>query len=246
MQKITLYRGLTVRPDQAEMVMRDILENGLPYDKDYPRFLGSWKEIRSQLPQLKQKEDLSRDDTRPAYRMVKKGTGLWREYIDASYGFCFADLLGAQYYATKHNADQENTIPILITAEFSIEELVIDGRDFLYTVMGRIDFNDKEKYRRQKEMLTKVFGTSIEKYIDKIQQHPKSEIISIVDLAICDHAIIQDHAQNMRILGGRFGTIFRSAFFARAPILPSSILKVEVLEDLPSFPYPEIRFNDVK
>ncbi len=47
------------------------------------------------------------------------------------------------------------------------------------------------------------------------------------DLAVQDDEIIQAHAKNDIVIGGRYGTCFRSAFFARAPVTPLNIISVD-------------------
>jgi hypothetical protein len=52
------------------------------------------------------------------------------------------------------------------------------------------------------------------------------------DLAIQDEGVISSHAKNEIIIGGRYGTVFKSAFFVKTPIVPSNILEIEETEIL--------------
>jgi hypothetical protein len=49
-------------------------------------------------------------------------------------------------------------------------------------------------------------------------------------------AVVQDHAKNTIVLNGRYGTVFCSALFVKAPVIRDSILNVEIVNgfQLPS------------
>src|SRR5690606_32611001 len=113
-----------------------------------------------------------------------------------------------KYYATSHNITETQTIPILITLELDIENIFIDGRDFLNKVFSLIDYYDKEKTSRICEKLKFLFGNNIEKYVEKVLKHPKSDKLAIYDLMLCDENIIIDHSKNSEIIGGLYNTTF--------------------------------------
>lgn len=245
MQSLKLYRGITVSEIDVDMVIQDIKTNGL-YQNDKQQWGGFiWKNIKGQINTLYHKENLTRDDTSPASVWVNTMNGGHREYTEGENSICLADKIGAEYYATKHNITEVKKVPLLITLDLAIENIAIDGRDFLYTVFGKIDPKDIEKTKRQTGKLKTVFGDKIEKYIEKILEHPKSDKFAICDLVICDDEIIMEHSKNTEIIGGRFGTIFKSAFFGKIPIASEKITNVEILREYIPIKNPTITLNDI-
>jgi hypothetical protein len=260
MKSSKLYRGITVSENDVDLVIHDIKTNGL-YQSENQQWAGFiWKNLRSELDALYNKQDLTRIDTFPTSVWIGKKTkkvyknweeapksenGGHREFVDAEHSICFADRLGAEFYATQHNVFKEKIIPLLITIELDLENLAIDGRDFLYTVFGSIDPNDLEKTKRQTEKLKKIFGEKIEKYIEKLIYHPNSEKIAICDLVICDDEIIIEHARNAEIIGGRYGTVFKSAFFGKTPITRDKIKNVEIIKEHIVIPSPTITLTNI-
>jgi len=83
---------------------------------------------------------------------------------------------------------------------------------FLYTVFQFIDSTDHAKTQRQLITLKRIFGSKIEMYVEKLIKHPQSDKFAICDLVIIDNDIIIEHAKNELIIGGRYGTLFKSAF----------------------------------
>lgn len=260
MKSLKLYRGITVAESEVDFVIHDIKTNGL-YQNENQQWAGFiWKNVKRELDALYNKEDLTLNDTRPASVWIGKTTkkvyenwqeapdsenGGYREYIEGEHSICFADKLGAEYYATQHNVFKEKSIPLLITLDLDLERLAIDGRDFLYTVLGFIDPKDFEKTKRQTEKLKKIFGKKIEKYIEKLVSHPNSEKTAICDLVICDDEIILEHSRNAEIIGGRHGTVFKSAFFGKTPISREKIKNVEIIKEHIVIPYPTITLNNI-
>ncbi len=260
MKSLKLYRGITVAENEVDLVIQDIKTNGL-YQNDKQQWGGFiWKNIKREINTLYNKEDLTRDDTSPASVWIgektKKVYKNWQEaptseggghteYIEGENSICFADKIGAEYYATQHNVSKDKKIPLLITLDLDIENITIDGRDFLYTVFGFINPKDIEKTKRQTEKLKTIFGVNIEKYIKKIIEHPKSDKFAICDLVICDDEIIIEHSKNIEIIGGRYGTVFKSAFFGKTPIPPEKIQNVEILKEYVHIKKPTITLNDI-
>lgn len=215
MDSLKLYRGITVSENEVDLAIQDIKTNGL-YQNDKQQWGGFiWKNIKREINALYNKEDLTRDDTSPASVWIGKKTkkiyknwqeaptsecGGHMEFIEGESSICFADKIGAEYYATQHNVSKDKKIPILITLDIDIENIAIDGRDFLYTVFGFIDPKDIEKTKRQAEKLKTIFGVKIEKYIEKIIKHPKSDKNAVCDLIICDDEIIIEHSRNTEII----------------------------------------------
>jgi hypothetical protein len=255
MKSLKLYRGITVAENEVDVVIHDIKTNGL-YQSEKQQWGGFiWKNIKGEINTLYNKEFLTRDDTSPTSVWIGKKTkkvyknwqeaptsedGGHTEFIEGENSICFADKIGAEYYATRHNLSKDKKISLLITLDLDIENIAIDGRDFLYTVFGFIDPKNIEKTKRQTKKLKTIFGVNIEKYVEKIIEHPNSD-----KFAICDDEIIIDHSRNTEIIGGRYGTVFKSAFFGKTPISPEKIQNVEILKEYIHIMNPTITLNDI-
>lgn len=260
MKSLKLYRGITVSENEVDLVIQDIKTNGL-YQNEKQQWGGFiWKNIKKEITTLYKKEDLTLDDTSPSSVWIGKKTkkeyknwqeapssesGGHREYTEGEHSICFADKMGAEYYATIHNVSKDKKISLLITLDLDIEDIAIDGRDFLSTVFGFIDPKNIEKTKRQTEKLKSIFGIKIEKYVEKIIEHPNSDKFAICDLVICDDEIIIDHSRNTEIIGGRSGIVFKSAFFGKSPISPERIQNVEILKEYIHIMNPTITLNDI-
>ncbi len=245
MKKIHLYRGITVNDNKTNQVVDNIKQNGLDWAKGSQWGGFIWKDLRENLTHLFEKEDLNREETEPNSIWVKTEKGSHREYTEGNKGICFADKIGANYYAFQHNLTSDHTIPIVIKVEVDINDTAIDGRDFLYTVFANIDRNNVEKNKRQKEKLSKIYGDKICFYIDKVICHPKSDKFAICDLAIIDNFIIRDHLKNEILIKGRHGTRFKSAFYVKTPIHPSKILDIEINKPCNENQHESISLDDV-
>jgi hypothetical protein len=228
MKKLKLYRGITLNENNVNRVVTFIKENGLNIveESQWSGFI--WKDLRGELKRLFEKENLDRDETQPNSIWVENEKSGHREYIEGNVGICFADRIGANYYAFKHNMNQENKIPVVITVEVDIKDVAIDGRDFLYTVFGFLDRENIEKTKRQKATLSKLYGDKIGLYVDKVINNPESDKFAVCDLAIIDDDIITSHLANKILIKGRHRTIFKSAFYVKVPIQPSSIKKIQI------------------
>lgn len=64
------------------------------------------------------------------------------------------------YYACTHNRKGENSAPILITLDADPDDVVILGRDFLFTV---VQLGDPTLSR---EALERTFGQTVLRYAD--------------------------------------------------------------------------------
>ena len=228
MENIVLYRGIAVSEDIVDRVVDEIKRNGLSHSKGSLWSGFVWKDLRSDLTRLLEKEDLNRNDTEPNSIWVKTEKGGHREFTEGNIGICFADRQGANYYAFKHNVTDVNTVPIVIEAEVNINNTAIDGRDFLYTVFSFIDHNNPEKTERQKNILSKIYGEKICLYIDKIIRHHNSDKFAVCDLAIIDNDIIRYHLKNTILIMGRWRTRFKGAFYVKSPLSHSSITDILV------------------
>lgn len=245
MSNLRLYRGITVSDKETDSIIDDIKTNGLDQNEKQSWDGFIWKNLKKDIDALYQKEDLKRADTAPASKWVKTKDGGHIEYIEGEKSICFADKTGAEYYAIKHNVTKCHTAPLLITVDIEIENIVIDGRDFLYTVFSLLNPKDLAKTKRQSNKLKGLYGNKIEYYIEKIIKHPNSEKNAICDLVIFDNEIIIEHYTNKKVIGGRFNTIFKSAFCGKVPILPNQIINVERLPNVGPSIHPDIILNDI-
>ena len=260
MKTLKLYRGIAISENDVENVIQDIKSNGLYHieKNNYSSYV--WKNVRSQITELYKREDLKRVDTLPStvwignktkkeYKNYKEAPcsegGGYRKYTEGEISVCFADKYGAEFYATKHNITEEKKIPLLITLSLEIENVAIDGRDFLYDVFSSINRKEIKYSKRKIEVLKRVYGDKIEYYFEKAIQHPNSDILAICDLIICDNDIIIEHSKNKEILGGRFGTIYKSAFLGKIPISPEKINNVDIISKNTLIKGPNIRLNEV-
>ena len=245
MEKITLYRGITLTEGDVDRVLKDIRFNGLYITKDnfWRGFI--LKNLKNELKNLFDNPKLSRKETEASSKWIKTTNGSHREYTEGDTYICFADKSGAEYYALKHNITKEKTVPILIKASIEIENIMIDGRDFLYTVFGNMNPKDIAKVNRQIKVLKNIYGEKIEMYIQKIINHPDSEKYAVCDLVVSDNDIIKHHSKNEIVIGGRNGTLFQSAFMIKIPVLPSLIESVEVLAAHTIHKSPMLTLNDI-
>jgi hypothetical protein len=138
-----------------------------------------------------------------------------------------ADATGASYYANDHNRTDENNAPLLITFEANIRDVIIDGRDFLYTLF---QFGDPDRADPVAELL---FGSAIRRYLDRAwSTEDQIQRICFCDLAVQDDAVIEAHARNATVIEGRYGTRFCNAFLVRLPIPADRIVDVAPAKDL--------------
>jgi hypothetical protein len=228
MKKISLYRGIAIKEINVNEVVSNIKNNGIDIVEACTWKGFYWKDLRNDLDKLLDKPNLSRHDTEPESVWVKNGRGETREYISGNRGICFADRCGANYYAFYHNINKEKNIPVVIEIETSINNIAIDGRDFLYTVFGFLKNASTSKIDRQKQIMSKIFGEKIVTYIDKAIQNPECDPYAICDLAIVDNDVIECHSKNEILIEGRCGTNFKSAFYVKTPIKPEAIKDISI------------------
>jgi hypothetical protein len=119
---LRLHRGIAVQESEATSVMDAIRQDGLVVEGRLWSGL-SVPDMKPSLEHLWRSQDLSLKVTRP-----EDPPALPR--ICAS-----ADRRGAMYYACSHNRKGDRTASILIEFEADLADVVVDGRDFLYTVM---------------------------------------------------------------------------------------------------------------
>jgi hypothetical protein len=114
----------------------------------------------------------------------------------------------------------------------------VDGRDFLYTIF---QLGDPQLAR---PIIERIFGIAILRYIDRAWSSDGRERIALCDLAVQDDAVVLAHAGNKTVIGGRYGTRFRSAFCVRTPVATDRIVDVRPVEVGPNLPDPEISLQN--
>ena len=204
------YRGIAVPVDEAVGTIASIRQNGLQVRN------AGWRMVAQHLkphldriwslPKIERSDvDLVPNDETP-HRICA----------------CF-DKTSALFYACKKNLNATDTASILITFDADIADVIVDGRDFLYTVfqMGNSD--------RARPILERLFGSAILRYAERAWATPKGDHqrIAICHLAVQDDDVILSHARNRTIIGGRYNTEFCSAFMVRMPIPSQRIVCVE-------------------
>ncbi|MBK9730843.1 MAG: hypothetical protein IPO83_06110 [Chitinophagaceae bacterium] len=213
MDKLTLFRGISVPEETEDMYMDRIKTNGIGGNE------GKWKitvfDLKNHLQGLFYKDNLSTDDTHSGNKIN---------------GICAADKLGAIYYAVKHNRSASSPIPLLISFDVPLENVWIDGRDFLYTIFQMWDKKSNDNFINSRNILAETFGNSILQYFDHCHNSKSQERVAFCDLAINDPNVIREHYQNSTVIFGRHGTMFRSAFIVKPPISHFQIISVEKVD----------------
>ncbi len=149
------------------------------------------------------------------------------------------EVMGAAYYAFKHNRTGQDDTPVLIEFESIETQISVDGRDFLYTVFQMGDPN------RATDTLRKCFGDSVLRYAKSAWQTDNQySRIALCDLSVFDPEVIASHHRSELVLAGRYRTVFRNAFFAKLPILPAWIVRVWTPPGPIRLPTPQVYLND--
>lgn len=214
------FRGLTVPAADVGQVISTIRSEGLSVGNQWNfefRHPGS-------LDALFAKSDLSTKDTRPHDQAG-----------DPAVCAC-GEEMGAAYYAWQHNQTRENDTPIIVEFEADEDAIAIDGRDFLATVF---QLGEPELAR---PALAQAFGPAVLPYAERAWATDNQDRrIALFDLARHDPDVVKAHHANTVVLGGRFGTVFRSAFIIKLP--PQSVIRAWSPLSRPSVPLPEITLS---
>jgi hypothetical protein len=204
---VRLYRGIAVPEASADATVAAIRCDGLRIDCGFWRMIGY--DIKARLENFWKSSELSTNLTRPKSEEISLICACARE-------------LDALYYACSHRRTAENTAPILISFDADPTDVVVDGRDFLYTVV------QLGTPTTSREPLGRLFGPTVLRYADRAWATSDQDVrIACVDLAIQDAGVISAHAANELVIGGRGRTRFTSAFMARAPVAAESIVSIE-------------------
>jgi len=155
--------------------------------------------------------------------------------------FACGDELSASYYACIHNS---GNFPFVIKFQTILDNIYIDGRDFLYTVFQLWDMNSPHNFVKLRHVLSNLYGESILQYFDHCKtEKDHNKRITYCNYACHDNEVKLAHLNNQTMIKGRFGTHFKSTFLVKAPINKEDILDVYT----PNYPtiYPGIKLEDV-
>ena len=125
--------------------------------------------------------------------------------------------------------------------EAPLEDVAVDGRDFPYAAfqIGQAD--------RARDVLRRLFGPRVLRYAERAWDRKEGQHdIAMCDLAIIDPEVVAAHHANRTVVGGRYGTVFRSAFTVRMPIEPGRIVRVWSPEVAPRPAVPEVTLDAVR
>lgn len=232
MTTLTLYRGIAVPEQLSQATISQIQSNGLSGTEGKWQFeLPEITAVRVQMDSL-----LSRPDLTCQHIFGETH----RDGICAS-----GTAAGAEYYALRHNFTAgENNSPIVIAFTASLDEVYVDGRDFLCTAVQLWDRHSRERMEQQAAILSELFGPAVHRYFAAAcETQDQSRRIALCNLAAFDAAVVQAHIRNNKTIRGRHRTLFQSAFFVTAPIDVSQIRDVYVPERLLPTP-PDITLDE--
>lgn len=154
---------------------------------------------------------------------------------------CAADEKGAKYYACYHNRSDENDTPILITFDADVGSVIVDGRDFLFTLFQG---GDPERAR---PVAQRLFGDAILHYLDCAwSTDDQLQRVAWCKLAVQDDGVVMSHTANRSVIGGRHNTRFCSAFMVRTPIEPTQVVEARQFDDNFEIPAVEISLDIIR
>lgn len=183
---LRLYRGIAVPEAAAASVMDGILQNGLLVEGRFWSGLAV-PDLKPRLDDLWRSQDLTLENTRS-------------EDVSALPRVCAcADRSSAMYYACSHNRTGDHVASILITFDADLADVIIDGRDFLYTVM-QIGYPAAGR-----EPLKRIFGSAVLRYADRAWSMPASDQrnrVACCDLATQDTDVIRAPRRTLSSSGG--------------------------------------------
>lgn len=217
--RLRLYRGISVKPELVRTCLRSTVVNGLNGEEGrYPIGVPNVSRVRERLPELLALANPSVGDI----------------HNDLPFkGICACgDEYGARYYALKHNKSKEKSESILISFTVDIDRIFVDCRDFLCPAFQGWDHTSSEHANDQLSYLSQLFGDGITPYFERCTTSSDQGVrVAMCNLASFDELVVRAHYKNTKLIGGRYGTLFKSAFFVQAPITPSEIETCEVIGD---------------
>jgi hypothetical protein len=220
------YRGIAVPSDKAQGIIAAIQHGGLIAGQGTQWSMINY-DLKPRLDELRRLNPLSLAETR---------SGPTQPRVCAC-----GDKGGAAYYACTHNKSAQNDSSIIITFEADIDDVIIDGRDFLYTVFQGGD------PARAREPARKLFGDALLPYLDRAwKTTDQQERVALCDLATQDDDVIRAHVANTIVMGGRYRTLYRSAFMVRLPVPGARVTDVRATDCSDAPVKPEISLAELR
>jgi hypothetical protein len=147
-------------------------------------------------------------------------------------------ILGASVYSHDSSEKQEH---VIVELETNLDNVFIDGRDFLYNAFPKLIKQDNIAINL-KNNLVDAFGIKIIQYVEMAKQLEKDQHFDVkesdklwrlIDYICLDTDIIQSHWENKGILiQGRFSTRFFSSFAVIGGIKPEMIIDIRKSEPI--------------
>lgn len=217
MKEVTLYRGIAVPQDEGSDLVTRIRRNGIDGSEGQWRFaLPDIANVRAQLEVLFAKESLTKSDV----------------FSKTPYnGICACgSTFGAEHYALRHNfVAGEKDQPIVIEFTAPLDDVYVDSRDFLCTAFQLWDRAPQNSNHRQTAILRELFGDAVVRYFEaSCGSEEQAYRIGMCNLAAIDPKVVEAHLANNKVIEGRFGTQFCSAFFVKTPIVAGRVGRVYV------------------
>jgi hypothetical protein len=148
------------------------------------------------------------------------------------------------FEATARYALRESGTPVVISFEITLEEVMIDGKDFLYTVFQFWDRDGTSHCDLVRENLSTLFGSAMLGWFDRACRETDTMArIGPCDLAVHDLAAIDRHYANRTDIAGRHNRLFRSSFALPATLDPAAILNIQEVALPPPDPARAIHFH---
>jgi hypothetical protein len=219
--EMTLYRGIAVDRQSLSMVLETIQQFGISGDEGWWNFkLPDILKVRKQIKAL--------------WKLTSGDEIIGSIFNDTPFrGICACgDETGGRYYALKHNRKLDKTEPILIVFKAKIDDVYVDARDFLCTAFQLWDRTSSDKKKQQSKILEELFGPQVLRYFEAACRTKEERYrIAMCNLASFDPEVVISHYHNQRVIRGRYGTTFCSAFFVKCPVKPSQIVDCVHLKD---------------
>lgn len=153
--------------------------------------------------------------------------------------FATADINTAAFYA--HRSKGNNKIPLVVEFEVPMDQVYIDGRDFMINMLQSIDRGSEIALNLKTESLIALYGENVRYYINKcLETSDTLERIKIGNLACFDRSLVEHHLKNNILIEGRFNTYFKSAINAQPPFTVINIIENPILNfsQVPEISFP--------
>ena len=175
------------------------------------------------LKELRRKPDLTIADTRPQST---------HEAVCAC-----GDEDGAKYYAISHNRLANHPCPLVVEFEAPADSILIDGRDFPYTIFQR-GYSEARA-----DAIYRALGPAALSYAQQaLSLEDQKYRVAFCHLTCQDPDVILYHYGNSLVIAGHYRTIFRSAFFVKCPVSAANVRRVWSPNDN-ALPTPDIRLD---